>query len=275
MATFPIAKQLNQYTNSQIYEILNVSNFYNQIKKDFPQEYWLDCNYILEALDLSSNISTTNLANAPFPNVSGDDTKADKAAKIAETWRQYPRIGLQLYLDSGNSGWIAKGQPIVIQNTPVQFPIPLISPYLNATAAVYLMGKDSRLGIKVVQGDLWQPIKGNDYITITGALRLDVQAKELNYVPIKAWPSISKNLLPNTLTKVLLAKPNRRYLFIQNAGTSNVFCGFNNDIGLNRGNLLAPNGSLSLDSQRYYSESEFWAYCPDNNGLLVGQEGLI
>lgn len=275
MATFPICYELTQYITSQIVEICNVTRFYEEIKKDFPPEYWLDCNFILEALDLASNISETNLARAPFPAIDISDTQADKAAKTADTWRSYPAIGLQLYTDPGVGRWFKKGQPVVVQNTPVQFPVPLISPYLNSRAAVFLMGKNSRLGISVLSGGNWQPIKGNDFINISGVLRVDIEAKEIKNIPIKAWPSINKALPANELTKILPNKPNRRYLSIQNAGISNIFCGFGSDIGLNRGNLLTPNGSLNLDSERYYTEAEFWAFSPDNEGLITGQEGLI
>lgn len=275
MATFPIVCELNQFTNTQILEICNVRRFYEEVKKEFPLEYWLDCNYILEALDLASNISETNLARAPFPGIDIADTQADKAAKVADTWRTYPRIGIQLYLDYGIGRWIKKGQPIVIQNTPVQFPIPIISPYLNATAAVFLLGKNSRIGVSILGGENWQPIKGSDSICISGALRIDVEAKELKAIPIKSWISVNQNLLANQLTKVLPRRANRRYISLQNAGASNIFCGFGTDIGINRGNKVSPDGTINLDSERYYTDAEFWAFSPDNDGLIVGQEGLI
>jgi hypothetical protein len=274
MSTHLLTTQLNQYSGTGIIELLNVCRFYEEIKKDFPPEYWLDCNFILEALDLASNISEVNLALAPFPSIDIADTQAGKAAKVADTWRAYPRIGLQLHIDPGTGRWIKKGQPIVIQNTPVQFPVPLISPYLNTTASVFLIGRDTRIGISIVTGNLWQPIKGEDFITISGALRVDIQPKELKSIPIRSWISINKSLLANQPTKVLVYRPNRRYLSIINAGVGDIFCGFGSDI-INRGNLITPKGSLNLDSERYYTDAELWAFSPNVEGVIVGQEGLI
>lgn len=274
MATFPIYQQLNQYTN-QILEILNVGRFYEELKREFPPEYWLDCNFILEALDLASNISESNMARAPFPAIDISDTQADKAAKVSDTWKTYPAIGLQLYLDPGVGRWIPKGQPIVLQNTPVQFPIPLISPYLNARASVFLMGKTTRLGIAVVKGGNWQSIKGEDYITISGALRVDIEAKELKSVPIANWLPFGKTLISNQKTVVLPSKSNRRIIIVTNAGTSNIYCGFGGLVQIGQGILLYPGNSLTFQSSDYYIPSQFEAIPVNSSGLIVGQEGLI
>lgn len=276
MATFPLCLEINQFnTNGQILEICNVKRFFEEIKKEFPPEYWLDCNFILEALDLSSNISEQNLARAPFPAIDISDTQADKAAKVADTWQAYPRIGLQLHLDIGNGRWIKKGQPIVIQNTPVQFPIPLISPYLNAKASVFLMGKNSKIGISIVTGGNWQLVKGTDYITIYGNLRVDVQAKELKSVPIKNWLPFGKSLSANNKIVVLPEKINRRLLILKNEGTTKIWCGFGGMIQIGQGISLDPGNILTLQSENYYIPSQFEAISANGNGLIVGQEGVI
>lgn len=275
MATFPILAELNQFTTNQIVELLNVRRIYEEIKKELPLEYWLDCNYVLEALDLSTDLSEMNLPKAPFPAIDITDTQADRAVRMAEIWSMYPKIGLQLHVSKDGSRWVKKGQPIVIQNTPVQLPLPVISPYLNVTAPVYLMGKDSKLGISIINSSGWQRIKGSDLITVTGSLRVDLKTKEIQSVPIRHWVSVSKVIPANTPTKVLVNKPNRRFLTLVNGGNNSLFCGFGNDVGLNKGNLLTPGGSYNLDSQKYYTESEFWAFSPENDGLIVGQEGLI
>lgn len=274
MAIFPVNTILNP-ASTGIIELCNVAKHINKIKADFPSEYWLDCNVILEALDYASNITEASIAAAPFPAIDIGDTQADKATKVADIWRAYPRIGLQIYFDSGNGQYQKKGQPIVIQNTPVQFPVPLISPYLNATSAVFLMGENSRLGIQVVSGGIWMAIKSPDYITITGALRFDIQVKELKQILIKSWPKISKELIANEPIKILNSKPNRRYLSLVNHGNGDIYCGFGDSININEGNLLTPKGSYTFDSEKYYTEAEFWAISPNVNGLIVGQEGLI
>ena len=274
MATFSIGRQLTANTGTAIVELLNVRKYYEELKREFPPEYWLDANYVLEALDLASNISDVNLAPAPFPATDLVDNQAQKAAKVADTWRNYPRIGLQLHLNCGNNLWIKKGQPIVIQNTPVQFPLPLISPYLNATSRVFLLGQNDRLGVSIIQGGNWQPIKNPDYITISGAFRVDIQPKELKQIPIKQWVPVEKNLPEGQVTEILPNRLRRRYLSLQNAGASDLYLGFTNDIAIGRGELITPKGTMTIESEKYYTESKLFGISA-GEGKIVGQEGLI
>lgn len=274
MATFSLGKQLTSNSSGTI-ELCNVRRFYEEVRSEFPTEYWLDCNCILEALDLSSNITESSLAKAPLPAVDIKDTQADKAVKVSENWKNYPAIGLQLHIDYGNGQYLKKGQPIVVQNTPVQFPVPLISPYLNATAAVFVLGKNDRIGVSILSNYNWQQIKSNDFITITGAVRLDISPKELKQIAIKSWNNISKSLITNKPTKILNSNKKRRYLSLVNASTSKIYCGFGSTIDIDSGNLLIPNGAYVFDSEKYYTDAEFWAVSLNGNGLLVGQEGSI
>lgn len=275
MSIYPISRLINAQSGNNIIELINCAAAMNHVRSQYPIDCVLQIRLILEALDGASNLSSASIAQAPLPAIDVTDTQADKATKVSDIWRNYPKIGLQLWIDAYGTGYIKKGQPIVFQNYPVQFPVPLISPFLNATAAVFLMGEKSRLGISVLTGQNWNPIAGTDFITITGALRADVEVTQLNQVLVKSWNSLSVTIPANIPTKISNAKINRRSFEVQNTGDSILYVGWGNQINEGMGNLLLPNGSYSMLTSNYYSSAEFWAYSVDGEGKISGQEGLI
>ena len=275
MTIYPICKQLNVASGTAIVELLNAALIYQETKKRYPPEYIVEMNIILEALDFASNLSTASLPQAPFPAIDITDTSADKVTKIADLWRAYPSIGMQLHYDAYGTQYLKKGKPVVIQNHPVQHPTPLISPYLSATSRVFLLGEKSRLGVSLISGGNWASIKGEDYVTITGAVRVDVQVTEAKIVPIRNWATIYKEIPANTPTRISLSKSNRRSFTVQNAGEQSIWVGWGSQIGENSGNFIPAKGSYSMESDRYHTEAEFWAYSSSTPGLIVGQEGLI
>lgn len=275
MTIHKIGKLLTAQTPQGVIELANIGVLSANLRSQYPPEFIVEINWLIEQLDASTNLTSQSIAPAPMPAIDISDTQADKAAKVADIWRAYPRVGLQLWVDETGAGYIKKGQPIVFQNTPVQFPIPLVSPYLSAASTVYLLSEKSRIGVSLLGGQNYQPIVGTDYITITGAVRADVKAIEKPAMPISNWLPLNRMLPADTLVKVSGKKNNRRTLTLQNSGLSEIWVGWGQSVTENQGNKLLPGGSYWMEPGRYYSDAELYAYSVGIDGAISGQEGLI
>ena len=172
MPTGNFQKIVNQANGNQIVSCFETTPIYNAKTLMFSSAFDICIDkFTLESLDLAQAISS--LAQAPVPNINElEDNKAEQAAKIHAIWSNYPKIGVQLYFDSGDGTWIKQGEIIVVQNKPFQLPFSIMSPYLTSDS-LKLLDIGNRLGIQIVSGGGYSNLFGTDYILIRGDWALD------------------------------------------------------------------------------------------------------
>lgn len=264
-------------SGNTIVEVLNVRSILESELKAYQLDYLpILGEFVVEGCDIATNITSIN--SAPIADIDKTiDSKSEQAAKIHAIWSNYPKIGMQLYLDIGNGAWKKQGQPIVIQNKPFQLPIEILRPYLSATNNFKLLGKKARLGGQILTGSGWQQLSGVDYVSVKGDWRFTVSFQEKITKAIENVFPIALNLAENVAQTVRPANQNRRLLVLTNDGQNKIYVYFG-DVGtvsLLTGIPIEPGDTINFLEYKAYIGTQISAICPVGTSRLIGMEGTI
>lgn len=268
---------ISQGNSNNIITCLDCSAVWGRYLSKFEKDYQIFVEWQLESFDIASRIFS--LPQTPFPETSFSNSNSENAAAIHQRWSNYPRIELQIHTayDSGQTR--ARGQQIVIQNNPINFPVSALN-YLTS-GAVRLLGKNHKIAVQVLptSDPLIRQLSASDQITVSGEWKMSITAIEKSSTEITAWMPIGIDLTANTATQILPENPNRRNFWIQNQGISAVrlcFGTFNSQsLNNNQWPILNIGGSLissSFEKTELYQS--VWALALDGNSRITGMEGL-
>ena len=231
---------------------------------------------IIECCDVACNINS--LVSAPIPNIDTlEDTKSAQAAKVHEVWSNYPKVGLQLYLDNCNGVWKKQGQPVVLQNRPFQLPVNVLKPYLSSINNFKMLNRKSRLGAQIISGGSWSQLSGTDEVSVKGDWRFTLELKEVKQEPLKNWHPITANLLNNVPTLVKASNDKRRGLVLTNDGENKIYIYFGNTSIVEQltGIPLNPGDTTNFITDKFYVPNSISAIAIGGDSRLVGMEGTI
>lgn len=267
---------LKASSGNAIVQAIDVNQLLNAELSKYTDYIPLLGEFVLECCDVSTEI--VSLPSVPVPNIDDlEDTKAMQAAKIHEIWSNYPKIGLQLWLDTGNGIWRKQGQAIVLQNRPFQLPINVLKPYLSSINDFKLLGKKARLGAQIISGSEWSQLSINDEVSIKGDWRFTLELKEVLSEPLKNWYSISENLIEGEAKTIRPFNEKRRGLTLTNDGLNKIYIYFGSTSVVSEltGILLNPGGSASFLTDKFYVPSEISAISIGGSSRLIGMEGIL
>lgn len=260
--------------------LLDMGLWVNNLKAEFPGIN-LNISAKLEQLDLT--YSLPGLTECPFPPLGDLETRAERSTALLKQWRDYPSLGLGIFT-SQKLFWVKAGV-LPLQNHAMENWQPLLVPFLTTASEVFLLGKNTRIAIEVI--DLGHGLlKNNDRLTIRGGFTVNVTAWEKERENIQQRRSYGVDLLDGVASLILPYNPNRKYIYLTNAGSSFVqFCfGTPEDLSFNaliennkiirtNGLLLTPFGSANFESNYYIEASPLSAVSIGGNGRLTLIEG--
>jgi len=276
MTTGNFQVDLKPSSGNFIVEVLNINQVLTQELTQYQGYIPVIGEILLECCDVSTAISS--LANAPIPDIDTvEDNKAKQATKVHEIWSNYPKAGLQLYLDNGNGVWRKQGQPIVLQNRPFQLPVNVLKPYLSSINNYKMLNRKSRLGAQIISGSGWSQLSGNDEVSVKGDWRFILDLKEVRQESIRNWYPITKELLQDTSQIIIGSNENRRSIVLTNDGESKIYIYFGSTsiVSTQTGIPLNPGDTTNFLTDRFYVPNEISAIAIGGNSRLVGMEGTI
>lgn len=260
-----------------VVECLNVNRILEEELKTYKVDYFpVIGEFIIEVCDMATTISS--LAPAPIPDINTlEDSKSQQAAKIHNIWSNYPKAGLQMWIDIGTGLWRRQGQAITIQNIPFQLPINVLKPYLSSINNFKLLGTKGRLGAQIVVSEGWTQLGAGDVVTLKGDWRFTVELKERINKPIKNIFPIASNLSENQAQTIRPANDARRLLVLTNDGNNKIYVYFGDTgtVSLLTGIPISPGETIHFLEYKESIVTQISAICPVGEARLIGMEGTI
>lgn len=267
---------LTASTGSAQVQSFSARNVFDQIQAEISDDYYAFIQLFIESFDIAATLTSIN--QAPLPDVSDLDSRSEQATKIYNTWLNYEKVGIQLLYDDGGGLFRKQGQPIILQNVPIQLPVQYLRPYLSATQEVLLVGERDRIGAQVLSGPGYQALAAGDEILIKGQWKAEVKLIEKKTQSIDSWYPIGVNLPADQPVLVRPFNKKRRALYVVNEGTTNVrfFYGDASAVLADSCPYLVPNGSFNQETLGSYAiAQQLVALSVGGAGRLVGMEGSI
>lgn len=258
--------------NNQV-QCFSARTVFNQIQSQI-EDYYAFIQLFIESFDIAANITSIN--QAPLPDIDDLDSRTLQATKIYNNWLNYEKVGIQLLYDDGGGLFRKQGQPIILQNIPLQLPIQHLRPYLSATQEVLLVGESDRIGVQVLSD--YQQLASGDEILIKGQWKAEIKLTEKKSQSIGNWYPIGVDLIANEPKIIRPFNQKRRALYIVNAGATNVrfFYGHISQVLTDTCPYLVPNGTFNQETWGNYAISQqLVALSVGGNGRLVGMEGSL
>lgn len=152
--------------SNNIIAILDM-NAINSKYQIFENDYLVEFQSVLE--DLKVTVGLMGLAEAPWPDINALMSEPEKMAEIARIRTQGQKIGLGLYVATGNGPWQYESEVVLQNQGGSETHVPILVPFLSSNETL-LMAGDFKLGVKIEPK--WnQPLKANDYLIIKGTWR--------------------------------------------------------------------------------------------------------
>ncbi|AFY80172.1 hypothetical protein [Oscillatoria acuminata] len=232
-----------------ITEIFNTTPLHEQYTA-LSTRYDVFQSFYLEQFKFT--ISIESLAQAEIPALAADDTETEKAIKIRNIERKYPKLGLEIYQAHNGGPWRRQALAI-LQNRGSEYYLPAIAPYL-AVGEVDVMGPATRLGLKFIamltNGVFYGPLGENDYVIIKGAWRqvVDLIPKLTEITEVVSNFGV---LIDSSSTPVRGPNLTRKLIWVRNAGSRRVWISFGEVAAIDRGSYLNPGDTLNYEATRY------------------------
>lgn len=232
-----------------ITEIFNTAPLYEQYTP-LSTRYDVFQSFYLEQFKFSIYIES--LAIAEIPALSPEDTDSEKAIKIREIERRYPKMGLEIYQAHNDGPWRRQAL-VILQNRGAEYYLPAIAPYL-AVGEIDIMGPATKLGVKFIalltNGEFYGPLGEGDYAVIKGSWRhvVDLIPKLTEVTEVTSNFGVGIET-----TSVPVRGPNltRKLIWIRNAGNRRVWVAFGETAVIGMGSYLNPGDTLSYEATRY------------------------
>lgn len=249
--------------------------FQSQIQK-YPG-YQIDLFLKLEVFDCTSSL--LGLPQVPFPDLSGLESRAERAAIQLNHWLKYPKYGLAIYTAMKGGNWTRAGL-LPIQNTGLENWQTLLTPILTANSDIFLMGTKSRIAVEIVDMGHGQ-LKQQDKLIFRGGFSYKLTLLKNEAVPVVGRRILGVDLVDGVATEVLAYNPHRKYLYFSNAGETNiqyVFGGIQDltsGATIQSGKITQTNGLvLSPLGTGNYLNSQFTEIAP-LSAVSIGGAGRI
>ncbi|MCT7955719.1 hypothetical protein [Laspinema palackyanum] len=261
-------------SQENITEIFNTAPLYEQYS-GLSSRYDVFQSFYLEQLKFTVFIES--LALAEIPTIAPDDTNSEKAAKIRDVERRFPKIGLELYQSHNGNPWRRQAL-IILQNRGAEYYLPAISPYL-ALGEVDVLGDKSKIGLKFIamltNGNFYGPLGENDYVIVKGAWR-----QNIDLIPkVTEQSEIINNFaadIGTTSTPVRAVNLTRKLIWMRNAGSRRVWISFGQSAVAGAGTFLNPGDTLNYEANRYRIGHSISAIAdPPEEGEDVNQTILL
>jgi hypothetical protein len=249
-----------------IIEVLNCADSFAEYA-DLSIPYYLGKSFYLEAL--SGAIYLPSYQQAPFAALYPEMNAAEKIAAMLEIEENYPFVGLRFHAKKGSSGAWSTLATARLQNKGRETTIPFTIPYLTINN-LKLLSPDDRLGVSII--NYGHGVLGaGDYINFEGDFRftLDLIAKP-KIKAIGAGLPYGIDIGTGSPTQFRVANANRAILYATNTGNVPIWIAGTQDVAINSGIFLAPNGGGNLTEQTL--TSELWAIAEGGNSRICGLE---
>ncbi len=255
--------EISQVQNGTKVLLLDMGVWLQNLKKEFPNVK-AKASIKLEQLDLT--YSLPGLAEAPFPAMGDLDTRAERSTALLRQWRDFASVGLRFLVAAQGGFWRTAGT-LPLQNHGAENWQPLLQPFLTTTSEVFLMGERAKLAVEVINLGSGL-LKTGDRLTIRGGFLAEITAWEQPRQPITRRQNIAFDLLDGVPLQILPWNQDRQYLYLSNAGNSNIYFAFGTTEDLTRnatisngkvtqanGLLLTPGGTANFASSSHIEAS--------------------
>lgn len=254
----------------------------HQPYEELESTHFVSYQFQMESFDITVDLPSKPIA--PIPAISPEDTKAEKAQKVYEIEKAFPKMGLELYFDHG-TGWKRRAL-VPVQNRGAEYYASLLYPYLGSSK-ILLMSKISKLGIKMIPlftgTQQHGTLEFNDYIVLSGTWSQSVSLIPKLTEHLELTRSVGINVGAEGITQIAPYRPTRGLIWLQNSGQYRVYISFNADTSVlmavdsnqewtPSGIYLEPGAYCAYESLKYNLPQPIYARALEGNSRLDGME---